>query len=67
MLPHAIKPLIHPGIFFASLSAVGLNLVLNGAARVSVEELREAAMEADGGHRARARQDPWRKEQPMPG
>lgn len=49
-LPHAIEPLIHSGILLASISAVGLNVVFNGAREVSEDELRHAALQAEGGH-----------------
>ncbi|TNF17861.1 MAG: purine permease [Rhodobacteraceae bacterium] len=49
-LPHAIEPLIHSGILLASIAAVGLNVVFNGAKEVSEDELREAALQAEGGH-----------------
>lgn len=49
-LPHAIEPLIHSGILLASISAVILNVVFNGARDVSEDDLREAAMQAEGGH-----------------
>lgn len=49
-LPHAIEPLIHSGILLASISAVALNVVFNGALEVSEEVLRDAALQAEGGH-----------------
>lgn len=49
-LPHAIEPLIDSGILLASISAVGLNMVFNGAREMSEEDLRYAAMQAEGGH-----------------
>ncbi|PRY19929.1 NCS2 family nucleobase:cation symporter-2 [Aliiruegeria haliotis] len=49
-LPHSIEPLIHSGILLAAISAVGLNLILNGAKEITEEELREAAKQSDGGH-----------------
>lgn len=49
-LPHAIEPLIHSGILLASISAVGLNVVFNGASEVSEDALRHAALQAEGGH-----------------
>lgn len=49
-MPHAIHPLIDSGILLASIGAVVLNVVFNGAGNVSDAELRKAAMQADGGH-----------------
>ena len=49
-LPHAIEPLIDSGILLASISAVGLNMVFNGAREMSEDDLRYAAMQAEGGH-----------------
>ena len=49
-MPHAIHPLIDSGILLASLSAVVLNIVFNGAGAASEEELRQAALQSDGGH-----------------
>lgn len=49
-LPHSIEPLIDSGILLAALSAVGLNVVFNGAKEISEDELREAAKQSDGGH-----------------
>ncbi|GAB4385692.1 nucleobase:cation symporter-2 family protein [Albidovulum sp.] len=49
-MPHAIHPLIDSGILLASISAVVLNLVFNGASDVDEAQLREAAMQAEGGH-----------------
>ncbi|WP_323764124.1 nucleobase:cation symporter-2 family protein [Marinovum sp.] len=49
-LPHSIEPLIHSGILLASISAVALNVAFNGAKDVTEEELREAALQAEGGH-----------------
>lgn len=49
-MPHSIHPLIDSGILLASISAVVLNIVFNGGTKVDEEELREAAMQADGGH-----------------
>ena len=49
-LPHAIEPLIHSGILLASIAAVGLNVAFNGARDVSEDELRTAALQAEGGH-----------------
>ena len=48
-LPHAIEPLIDSGILLASLSAVLLNVIFNGAGAGSADDLREAAM-AGGEH-----------------
>ncbi len=45
-MPHAIHPLIDSGILLASISAVALNALFNGAS-ASQEELREAAMSAE--------------------
>jgi NCS2 family nucleobase:cation symporter-2 len=47
-LPHAIHPLIESGILLASIAAVVLNALFNGAGG-SAEDLREAAM-AGGEH-----------------
>lgn len=49
-LPHAIHPLIDSGILLASITAVTLNMVFNGGRGVSEAELRQAAMQAEGGH-----------------
>lgn len=49
-MPHAIHPLIDSGILLASISAVVLNVVFNGAKDVDEDELRTAAMQAEGGH-----------------
>ena len=49
-MPHAIHPLIDSGILLASLSAVVLNIFFNGAGAASEEELRQAALQSDGGH-----------------
>ncbi|TDT77949.1 NCS2 family nucleobase:cation symporter-2 [Litoreibacter halocynthiae] len=49
-LPHSIEPLIHSGILLAAIAAVGLNVVFNGAKDISEDELREAALQSDGGH-----------------
>ncbi|MDO5620309.1 MAG: nucleobase:cation symporter-2 family protein [Paracoccus sp. (in: a-proteobacteria)] len=48
-MPHAIHPLIESGILLASVSAVGLNAFFNGAAG-DASQLRDAAMNSDGGH-----------------
>ncbi|MCB1427595.1 MAG: purine permease, partial [Nitratireductor sp.] len=45
-LPHAIHPLIDSGILLASLAAVLLNMLFNGASG-NVEDAREAAMAAE--------------------
>lgn len=47
-LPHVIHPLIDSGIILASIGAVFLNIIFNGASATE-EELREAAM-AGGEH-----------------
>jgi NCS2 family nucleobase:cation symporter-2 len=47
-LPHAIHPLIDSGILLASIAAVALNVLVNGA-QGDAEGLREAAM-AGGDH-----------------
>ena len=49
-LPHAIHPLIDSGILLASITALLLNMIFNGAEPLSDEDLREAAMQSDGGH-----------------
>ncbi|HBT02462.1 MAG TPA: permease, partial [Citreicella sp.] len=49
-LPHAIEPLIDSGILLASITAVALNVVFNGAREVSEDDLRHAALQAEGGH-----------------
>ncbi|AVO38694.1 purine permease [Pukyongiella litopenaei] len=49
-LPHSIEPLIHSGILLASIAAVVLNVIFNGAKNVDEDELREAALQAEGGH-----------------
>ena len=49
-IPHAIHPLIDSGILLASITALVLNMAFNGAEVVSDEEVREAAMQSDGGH-----------------
>ncbi|WBU52690.1 nucleobase:cation symporter-2 family protein [Paracoccus sp. SCSIO 75233] len=49
-IPHAIHPLIDSGILLASLTALILNMIFNGAESVSDDDLREAAMQSDGGH-----------------
>jgi NCS2 family nucleobase:cation symporter-2 len=48
-LPHAIHPLIDSGILLASIAAVLLNILFNGATG-DAEKLRDAAMVADSGH-----------------
>jgi uracil-xanthine permease len=48
-LPHAIHPLIDSGILLASIAAVLLNALFNGASGTA-EDLREAATASDGGH-----------------
>lgn len=48
-LPHGIHPLIDSGILLASVAAVLLNLVFNGA-QGDAAGLRDAAMAGDGGH-----------------
>ena len=45
-LPHAIHPLIDSGILLASLAAVLLNMLFNGASG-NAEDAREAAMAAE--------------------
>ncbi len=51
-MPHAIHPLIDSGILLASLTAVGLNVLFNGAGSAddSESDARNAAMAAEGGH-----------------
>ena len=49
-IPHAIHPLIDSGILLASITALVLNMAFNGAEAVSDDEVREAAMQSDGGH-----------------
>ncbi|WP_116598824.1 nucleobase:cation symporter-2 family protein [Primorskyibacter marinus] len=49
-LPHAIEPLIDSGILLAAFSAVFLNIVFNGAKAITEDELRQTAMQSDGGH-----------------
>ncbi|MCR5863751.1 MULTISPECIES: nucleobase:cation symporter-2 family protein [Aquincola] len=49
-MPHGLHPLLESGILLATLSAVLLNLFFNGAGSAGVEEAREAALAADGGH-----------------
>lgn len=49
-LPKAISPLLHSGILLASLSAVLLNILFNGAGRVDEAAVRLAAHQAEGGH-----------------
>ena len=49
-MPHAIEPLIESGILLASITAVGLNLLFNGASGVDEDAVRKAAMQAEGGH-----------------
>ncbi|WP_040819252.1 nucleobase:cation symporter-2 family protein [Litoreibacter arenae] len=49
-LPHSIEPLIDSGILLAAIASVGLNIVFNGAKDISEDELREAALQSDGGH-----------------
>ena len=49
-LPHVIAPLIDSGILLASISAVLLNMLFNGAPHPNEDAVREAAMQADGGH-----------------
>ncbi|WBU64121.1 nucleobase:cation symporter-2 family protein [Paracoccus aerodenitrificans] len=48
--PHAIHPLIDSGILLASLTALALNIIFNGAEPLSDDELRETALQSDGGH-----------------
>lgn len=48
-LPHSLHPLLESGILLATLSAVALNMFFNGA-QGSEAEIREAALQADGGH-----------------
>lgn len=49
-MPHAIEPLIDSGILLASIMAVLLNIVFNGAKDVDEDAVRTAAMQAEGGH-----------------
>ncbi|WP_415182286.1 nucleobase:cation symporter-2 family protein [Phaeovulum sp.] len=49
-MPHVIHPLIDSGILLGSVAAVALNLFFNGGAAGTEEEIRDAAMAADGGH-----------------
>ncbi|SMC77405.1 nucleobase:cation symporter-2 family protein [Primorskyibacter flagellatus] len=49
-LPHEIEPLIDSGILLAAISAVFLNIVFNGAKAITEDELRQTAMQSDGGH-----------------
>lgn len=49
-MPHGLHPLLESGILLATISAVVLNLFFNGAGSAGVEEAREAALAADGGH-----------------
>ncbi|WP_348756470.1 nucleobase:cation symporter-2 family protein [uncultured Aquincola sp.] len=49
-MPHGLHPLLESGILLATISAVLLNLFFNGAQRASLEETRDAALAADGGH-----------------
>ncbi len=49
-MPHAIEPLIESGILLASITAVLLNIVFNGAKDIDEDALRTAAMQAEGGH-----------------
>lgn len=49
-LPHSIGPLIESGILLASIAAVALNILFNGAKNVDEGAMREAALQADGGH-----------------
>ena len=49
-LPHALEPLIDSGLLLASITAVALNVVFNGAREVSEDDLRHAALQAEGGH-----------------
>lgn len=49
-MPHVIHPLIDSGILLASIAAVMLNLFFNGAEEASEDEIRSAALAAEGGH-----------------
>ena len=49
-MAHGLHPLLESGILLATISAVLLNIFFNGARGGGVEEAREAAMAADGGH-----------------
>ena len=49
-LPHAIHPLIDSGILLASIAAVALNPIFNGAGGDAEAGARRAAMASEGGH-----------------
>ena len=48
-MAHSLHPLLESGILLTTITAVVLNLFFNGA-KGSVEEARQAAMQAEGGH-----------------
>jgi len=49
-MPHVLGPLIESGILLAAFSAVLLNIFFNGAKACDEDELKEAALAAEGGH-----------------
>ncbi|HEX5389394.1 MAG TPA: nucleobase:cation symporter-2 family protein [Burkholderiaceae bacterium] len=49
-MPHGLHPLLESGILLTTISAVVLNMFFNGAQGSSEEEIRQAAMQAEGGH-----------------
>ncbi|WP_176084065.1 nucleobase:cation symporter-2 family protein [Martelella sp. HB161492] len=49
-MPHVIHPLIDSGILLASIAALLLNLFFNGASKANEDEIRSAALAAEGGH-----------------
>jgi NCS2 family nucleobase:cation symporter-2 len=49
-MPHGLHPLLESGILLTTISAVVLNMFFNGAQGSSEEEIRHAAMQAEGGH-----------------
>ncbi len=48
-MPHVLGPLIESGILLAAFSAVLLNVFFNGAKACDEDELKEAALAAEGG------------------
>ena len=49
-MPHALHPLIDSGILLASITAVGLNVLFNGAGTGGEDDARSAALAAEGSH-----------------
>jgi NCS2 family nucleobase:cation symporter-2 len=49
-MTHTLHPLLESGILLTSLAAVLLNLYFNGAGGRDLSEMRNAALQAEGGH-----------------